>query len=38
VATRGLIVVFDRGINSTDSFAGVRWAMHIIAALIRMRA
>lgn len=37
VATRRLIVVFDRGINSTDSFAGVRGAMHIIAALIRVQ-
>ncbi len=38
VATQRLIMVFDRGINSTDNFEKVRGAMHVIAALNRSQA
>ena len=38
VATDRMIMVFDRGINSTDNFEKVRGAMHVIAALNRSQA
>lgn len=38
VATEKMIMVFDRGINSTDNFEKVRGAMHVIAALNRAQA
>jgi transposase len=38
VASEKLVMVFDRGINSTDNFAHVRDAMHVIAALNRQQA
>lgn len=38
VATERMIMVFDRGINSTDNFEKVRGAMHVIAALNRSQA
>jgi transposase len=38
VATEKMVMVFDRGINSTDNFAKVRDAMHVIAALNRQQA
>ena len=38
VATKKLIMVFDRGINSEDNFARVTDAMHVIAALNRSHA
>ena len=38
VATKKLIMVFDRGINSEDNFALVTGAMHVIAALNRSHA
>lgn len=38
VATDRLTLVFDRGINSTENFARVREAMHVIAALNRQQA
>jgi transposase len=37
-ATKRMIMVFDRGINSTDNFEKVRGAMHVIAALNRSQA
>ncbi len=38
VATERMIMVFDRGINSTDNFEKVRGSMHVIAALNRAQA
>ncbi len=38
VATKKLIMVFDRGINSEDNFALVTDTMHVIAALNRSHA
>ena len=38
VATEKLVMVFDRGINSTGNFEKVTEAMHVIAALNRQQA
>lgn len=38
VATKQLIMVFDRKINSEDNFARVTGAMHVISALNRPHA
>jgi len=38
VATERMVLVFDRGINSTENFDNVLGAMHVIAALDRQEA